>query len=199
MDKFKNRLKYYLLGLSLGVLVVYVTFGNRSCSWLPENRVKNMIGEKEIIVGDSIISVMNCLNITNDDIYSLLKTGGEVEFSKSITDAYPKVYYIEEEKDNVLYWAKFALYDNYELSDQDKYAEVIELFMTGADNCETNTSNKLKSTLPLPHDDVIAILESHEFRILDKAVCQMAFYSISEEELFSFHKTMKRNICDLDL
>ena len=54
MDKFKNRIKYFLVGLSIGVILVYFMFGNRGCSWLPENRVKNMIGEKEIVVGDSV-------------------------------------------------------------------------------------------------------------------------------------------------
>lgn len=188
MDKFKNRVKYFVIGLSFGVLLVYFMFGSRGCSWLPENRVKNMVGEKEIVVGDSVLAVMQCIGINNDDIYELLKDDGEVEFSLSETQKLPKTYYIEGYKDEVLYWAKFALFEEKDL------AEVTEVFLTGAAPCEINVSNEFYSTMPLPHKDVIAIIESHEFRILTDAQCQMEFYGISEEDLFVFHKTAEINI-----
>ncbi len=181
MDKFKNRIKYYMLGLGFGVLAVYFMFGNRGCAWLPENRAKNMIGEKEIIVGDSVLAVMQCFDIDNDDIYALLKNQGEVEFSKSKTSGI-KEYHIEAYKGEVLYWARFALYEERDL------AEVIEVHLENEPACVVNISNNDKSTVPLPHEDVIAILESHEFRILERAECQMDFYGIEESDLFNFHK-----------
>lgn len=183
MDKLKNRIRYFAIGLIFGTILVYFMFGNRGCAWLPENRVKNMIGEKEIIVGDSILDMMACWGITNDDIYALLKDGGEVEFSKSITDEVPKIYYIESEKDEKLYWAKFALYEEREL------AEIVAVFYDNGAPCTSTFSNEYTSTLPLPHKDVIAILESNEFRILDDAVCEMNFYKIAEKDLLAFHKT----------
>ncbi len=188
MDKFKNRIKYFLVGLSIGVILVYFMFGNRGCSWLPENRVKNMIGEKEIVVGDSVLAIMQCIGLNNDDIYELLKDEGEVEFSLSETQVIPKIYYIEAYKEDVLYWAKFALYEDKDL------AEVTEVFVTGASPCEVNVTNEFFSTMPLPHIDVIAIIESHEFRILSEAEAQMESYGISEEDLFAFHKTAEINI-----
>lgn len=163
-------------------------FGNRGCSWLPENRVKNMVGEKEIVVGDSVLAVMQCIGLDNDDIYELLKDAGEVEFSLSETHILPKTYYIEAYKEDVLYWAKFALYEDKDL------AEVTEVFVTGAAPCKVNVTNEFYSTMPLPHEDVIAIIESHEFRILSDAECQMEYYKISEADLFEFHKTASINI-----
>ncbi len=163
-------------------------FGNRGCAWLPENRVKNMIGEKEIIVGDSVLAIMKCLSLTNDDIYALLKEGGNVDFSKSQTKKIPKIYYVEGEKSTGLYNAMFSLDEEREL------AEIISVESNEINNCQINASNRSKSTLPLPHDDVIAILESNEFRILERAACEMEFYGITEEELFAFHKTAKIDI-----
>lgn len=182
MDKFKNRIKYYLVGLSFGLILVYFMFGNRGCSWLPSNRVKNMIGEKEIVIGDSILDVLSQLELNNDDIYALLKSDGDVDFSLSKTEGVPKVYYLSGEKESDTYSAKFALYE------EKKIAEVVAL-SRGDRKASSTLSNKYKSTLPLPHNDVIAILESHEFRILAKAECDMAFYTISEEDLFKFHTT----------
>lgn len=183
MDKFKNRIKYFAIGLFIGVGFVYFVFGNRGCAWLPENRVKNMIGEKEIIVGDSLLDVMRCLAITNDDVYALLKSEGEVEFSKSVTSGDPKIYYIEKEKEEELYWARFALHKKKDL------AEVLEVKKANGPTCSSDKSNEGKSTLPLPHADVIAILESNEFRILSLAECQMAFYGLTKDTVFNFHTT----------
>lgn len=174
--------------MSIGAIFVYFMFGNRGCAWLPENRVKNMIGEKEIVVGDSILAVMNCIGLNNDDIYDLLKDSGEVEFSESETQTLPKTYYIEGYKDDLLYWAKFALYEEKDL------AEVTEVFVEDARSCDINVTNEFFSTMPLPHKDVISIIESHEFRILEEAECHMEFYGISEEDLFEFHKTAVINI-----
>jgi hypothetical protein len=188
MDKLKNRVKYFAIGLTFGSLLVYFMFGSRGCSWLPENRAKNMIGEKEIVVGDSVLAVMTCIGLNNDDIYNLLKDEGEVEFSKSETRTIPKIYYIEGYKEDVFYYAKFALYEEKDL------AEITEVFLTDAVPCQIDVSNKFYSTLPLPHSDVISIIESNEIRILDAAACQMESYGISEEQLLEFHKTATINI-----
>lgn len=180
MDKFKNRIKYYLIGLGFGFALVYFMFGNRGCSWLPSNRVKNMIGEKEIIVGDSILDVMEQLKLTNDDIYLLLKSEGDVDFSLSKTKGVPKIYFISAEKENEVFSAKFALYEEREFS------EVIEV-KRNKQTAISSQSNQTKSTLPLPHADVIAIIEGNEFRILSQAECQMEFYALTQQEVFNFH------------
>lgn len=194
MDKFKTRIRYYLIGLSIGLIFVYFMFGNRGCSWLPGNRVKNMIGEKEIIIGDSVLAVMNCLNLSNDDVYEVLKSDGNVEFSESITDERPKIYHIEGEKEGKIYIVKFALYERIPMVDEG-HAEVIYIdYEKRSGQCATDISNKDKSVLPLPHDDVIAILESNEFRILERAECEMDFYGLDEASVLAFHKEAKIDI-----
>ena len=195
MDKLWRRLKFFAIGLGFGCIIVYFTFGNRGCAWLPGNRVKNMIGEKEIIVGDSILALMTCNDLNNDAIYELLKSDGNVEFSLSETHSRPKVYYIEGEKDGASYYAKFALYEQEPLSmEGEEYAEVVAIGWSAEKACSTDLSNQYKSTLPLPHSDVIAILEANEFRILEEASCEMEFYGLSEEEVLAFHKTAEIDI-----
>lgn len=185
MDKIKNRIKFYLIGLSLGVIVVYFMFGNRGCAWLPGNRVKNMVGEKEIIAGDSILDIMKCLAIDNDAIYNLLKSPGDVEFSESVTDQNPKIYHIEGELEGDSYWVKFALYSDRDIS------EVVELYRENKTGCTSERSNYYKSTIPLPHDDVIAIIESHDMRVLDLANCQQQAYNLTYDSLIHFHTSAK--------
>lgn len=185
VDRFKNRLKYYLFGFLIGLVIMFMIFGNRGCSWLPGNRVKNMIAEKEILIGDSLNEVMICAGVTNTDIYALLNDAGDVNFSKSTTDQYPKIYLIEGKKADKPLSITYALYDNYD----DSLVEVINFNYDGPANCTSPLSNKNKSIVPIPDADVRAIIESHELRILNLAKCQMDCLKLTEEEVLTFHKT----------
>jgi hypothetical protein len=184
MDKLKNRLKYFGIGLGIGCILVYFMFGNRGCAWFPGNRVKNMIGEKEIFIGDSVLDVMTCEGLSNDDIYGLLKEEGDVEFSLSQTDTKPKLYVISGVKNEKDFSAKFALHEG-----EEAFAEVISVGYIGSNSCSSTRSNAHKSTLPLPHADVMAILNANEFRIIDSVRTKMDFYGLSEDEVLKFHET----------
>jgi hypothetical protein len=179
MSKFRNRLRYYLIGFGFGLTAIFFIFGNRACSWLPENRVKNMIGEKKIIVGDSVWDLMKCQEVNSDDIYRLLDDDGDVNFKDSKTSGYPKEYIFEGEKNNEDLSITFALYE--------EYSEVID-FSFVVDNCETFASNNDKFVVPIPDSYAKAIIESKEMRLMEVAKCQIKCFGISEEELLNFHK-----------
>ena len=181
MERFKQRIKYYLIGFIAGLFIMFMIFGNRGCSWLPGNRVKNMIAEKEIFISDSLYEVMNCAGVTHEDIYGLLNDNGDVNFSQSITNVYPKKYLLEGEKNDKPIGITYALYDS--------TAEVINFTFEGQQNCTSVLSSKTKRTVPLPDSEVRAIIESHEFRIMTKAECLLACLGISEQEIFAFHQT----------
>lgn len=178
MQKFKSRLKYYLIGFGMGLVFMFFIFGNRACSWLPENRVKNMIAEKEIIVGDSLADLMACQGVDNEDVYRFLNADGDVDFSRSQTENEPKEYLFTGKKGNEDLEIRFALFDD--------QAEVIA-FDFPQKNCETNLSNDHKQIVPLPNFEVIAIIESKEMRILTTAECQLKCLKISEEKIKTFH------------
>lgn len=182
MQKFKTRLRYYLIGFGLGLVAMFFIFGNRACSWLPENRVKNMIAEKQILVGDSLWALMQCQEVNSDDIYRFLEDDGDVNFSDSKTSGDPKEYLIEGEKEGKHLSVTFALWK------EENFTEIIA-FEYVNHNCETELSNDNKKIVPIPNSHVRQIIESKEMRVLDEAECQRKFYGISEDELYTFHTT----------
>lgn len=179
MERFRNRIKYYLVGFTIGLILMYMMFGNRGCSWLPENRVKNMLAEKEILIGDSLLEIMTCADVNNNDIYALLNDEGEVDFSKSLTHEYPKKYWLYGYKSEKDLSIVYALYDT--------LVEVVDFNFVAKHNCTSALSNSHKSTVPLPDADVKAIIESHELRILERAECQMTCLKLTEDEVKNFH------------
>jgi hypothetical protein len=188
MEKFWNRFKFYVVGLAIGSVFVYFLFGNRGCAWLPENRVKNMIGEKEILVSDSTLAAMDCNNISNVDIYNLLKNDGDVEFSKSQTRTTPKVYYLTSENEQGFYAAEFAIDEELNKS------ILLRIHTDNQKNCWDLESKNELHILPLPKKDVLQIITGQEFRILSKGKCQMKALNISEQEVLEFHENASIDI-----
>lgn len=183
MKGFGRRLRYYLIGLGMGLVFVFLIFGNRGCSWLPDNRVKNMVAEKDILYGDSIRALMSCLEISNTDIYALLKDEGDVIYDKSNTQSDPKEYFIEGEDEMGVYYAvTFAL--------GEEFSEVLGMEKEGRE-CKVSGRNKNLQSLPYPDEDVIAILESKKFRIMEEAQLNMKELGIKDSDIENFHKTAK--------
>ena len=52
--KFIHRLKYYLIGFSLGIVLVFFFFKDRGWDWLPGNRVVNFILTNPINIDESL-------------------------------------------------------------------------------------------------------------------------------------------------
>ncbi len=181
IDTFKSRLKYYIVGVGIGTACAFLFFGNRGCSWLPGNRVRNMIAEQDILVGDSMASVMSCRGITNKEVYDLLDDGGDVDFTLSETHVYPKEYHINGAKGDQEIWIRYALFDT--------VSEVIGC--SGAASCTGTSSNEVKKIISLPLEEVLLIIQSHRFRIMDPVRCQMKYYNLSENEVLHFHESIK--------
>jgi len=96
MDGIFKRLKYYGIGFSIGLVFVIFFFQNRGCSWLPDNRVKNSILDRVLVVPDSELALMGKYGITKKEL-SLVLNDGEVLFKESKKEGNPKVYVIEKE------------------------------------------------------------------------------------------------------
>jgi hypothetical protein len=178
MEKFRDRLKFYLIGFTFGIIAVVFFFGERGCSWLPGNRVKNSIAEKEIIYGDSIKDLLECSNYTNDDIYDLLNSSGDIDFSESKTHETPKKYVFYGENDLRVV---FALHEQ----TGEEYSEIVGVNA----KCKVSKSNIHKQMVPLPKKIISSIIESHEYTYYPEAQCEMECYDISKDEIKSFHKT----------
>jgi len=79
---FKIRLKYYLIGVFLGGMMVFAIFKDRFPSWLPGTIVKENLQKHPLQVSTLGACQAKCLNISEENIKELLSQG-DVNFSKS--------------------------------------------------------------------------------------------------------------------
>ena len=94
MKSIWKRFQYYGIGLGIGLLMTFIFFQNRGCSWLPENRVKNAILENVIVLKKSDIAAIEAQGYTVDNFIQLLNNG-DVKFGLSKRDGEPKYYFLQ--------------------------------------------------------------------------------------------------------
>lgn len=94
MSTWGRRLKYYGIGFGIGLIFVFFFFKNRGCSWLPENRVKNSILDRLVVVSDETATKLESKGIDHEELIQVLNDG-DVVFSESKKEGDSKVYVIE--------------------------------------------------------------------------------------------------------
>ncbi len=102
MTNLYRRLLYYGVGFGIGLICVFFFFNNRGCSWLPENRIKEMVRERLVYISDSNLHILENLKIKEEELSSFL-SNADVLFSKSEKSTNPQIYHIEgptDSKDN---------------------------------------------------------------------------------------------------
>ena len=99
MTNLYRRLLYYGIGFGIGLVCVFFFFNNRGCSWLPENRVKEMVTERLIYIADSNLNILENLKIKEEELSSFLMNA-EVIFSKSEKTSNPQIYHLEGRTDS---------------------------------------------------------------------------------------------------
>jgi len=173
MNSFLRRLKYYGIGFGLGVVVVMFILPNRSCSWTPSNRVKNMILSRFITVNDIEWKLMQNKGLSSEDIVSALNDG-TIDFRASKTKGDFKVYVIDKKITNKgLFRFYFTLPDESFISEV-KFAE------TDTQEIE-NTQFGYGRFLSFPNDDYLIYPDSTE-----KIRCQMQQLNLTDvKEIYS--------------
>lgn len=143
-----RRLKYYGIGFGFGLIFVFFFFRNRGCSWLPENRVKNAILDRVLVISDESQLKMNELGLTEDDLVSVLNDG-DVDFGASNKDEDSKVYLIT--KDEQKYF--FTL---------PKESFISEVFFEGDANDIKNSETGYGNLFHFPMDDNLVFVDSSD-------------------------------------
>lgn len=102
MNNFVRRLKYYGVGFGLGLIFVFFFFKNRGCSWTPNNRVKNAILDRMIVIPASEQQEINKLGLSDSLVKNFLNSG-DVDFGASDKEDPVKNYIIEHEGVKLLF------------------------------------------------------------------------------------------------
>lgn len=92
MDKFINRLKFYLIGFGLGCVMVWAIFysgEDARSSWLPEGRVLEFIEETGVIAEKRMACLLQCNNITLTDFDKTFFQKAKVNFGESAVKREP--------------------------------------------------------------------------------------------------------------
>jgi len=86
---FWRRFKTYLIGFGLGLLIVYVIFGDRELnSWVPQKRILTAIDSSEVEISKRALCMMNCLKLEEEEWKNIQKNA-KVDFSESNTRRKP--------------------------------------------------------------------------------------------------------------
>jgi len=102
--KFLKRLRTYLIGVLLGVILVILFFKDRVSvltSWLPANRVKIELVEANLTIDSLVKAQTACLNWTTED-WKRQFLNCDVNFSDSEVQQQPRRYILEFENDTLL-------------------------------------------------------------------------------------------------
>lgn len=167
---FWARFRYYLIGVSLGVVISFFFFRGRGCAWLPENRVKNELVESVILYDDKMKCEMDCNGISEEDIFELFYSG-EVLFSESKPNEDPKIYVLEGDGFKV----SFALKDT---------VSTIHEIIDGKD-CDCKDEKEILREVKLPEKTAKKLISTRPIEFNELAKCQRDCYDLSEEQAVS--------------
>lgn len=123
-----QRFTRYLIGVMIGLGLVFVFFGQRSCTdWMPNDRVLFRLSETEMIITKKARCELNCQGMDTEDLLHLLRTGN-VDFSESETRSTPIIYRVD---------AVHADKGEYRMSFEarDSTSTLIEVKLDGAGEC----------------------------------------------------------------
>jgi hypothetical protein len=176
---FWARFRYYLIGVSLGVVISFFFFRGRGCAWLPENRVKNELAESVVLYTDKMKCELKCNNLKEEDIYELFYSG-EVLFSESKPNEDPKIYVLEgESAEGKTFKVAFKLKDTISTVD-----EIIDGTDDGA--CKCDREEDILKEMKMPEATAKKLIGDRPLEFNDLALCQLDCYDLSEEKAGSF-------------
>lgn len=177
--KFWKRLKYYGVGLILGTLLSVILFNGRGCSWLPENRVLDRIGQMSTIqVTSDMLCRIGCSQVTMDELVKELKASSlEVVFSESDTDTDPKKYVLEGHIGEV---EKVRM----EVEFHDTIARIVAFDDGPEPKCNCLDPAREYHVIYMPEEQIKHGFVKREIRFTSSAGCKMKSSGFSSEEYF---------------
>lgn len=105
---FWRRVRTYLIGFGLGLVMVYVMFGDRELNtWVPSKRVLTAIDSSSVTISERAKCQITCLNLQENE-WKKLQADATVNFSESNVNKEPcPVYHLEsvyKNEEHLLIW-----------------------------------------------------------------------------------------------
>ena len=83
---FFNRLSFFILGIIIGVLIIFISFQQRidklTFNYLPNNRVKNYLIKNNIFFSPKSLCKMSCFGLDTISLNEYISRGS-IDFKKS--------------------------------------------------------------------------------------------------------------------
>jgi|SaaInlStandDraft_5_1057022.scaffolds.fasta_scaffold17454_2 hypothetical protein len=185
--KFGGRLKYYLVGFSIGIIACLIIFKGRGCEWLPNERVLNSIRTSNIYFTAQDSCMMASNNITKKDIFLLL-ANGDVDFSESNTERKIQPYVLDhlEQKAELKHYV--IEYEGLKVS-FNLYERDSVVFISKFNDLETSKNcsgeSDIAKSMYLPNDMTLEKLSSNKLRFEKVFKCEMDCYGITDTDIDS--------------
>jgi len=177
---FLNRLKFFLIGISLGLFLVFSIFKEREWSWLPENKIKKFLLDNPIKINLKKSELSNINDDFSRNIFNVI-IYGDVVFSQSTTNTNPKKYLIKYENDSI----------SVDISFKDSSC-LINSF-NSYNFCQRNDDLCLETTLNMDDLNFFLILEKLEKKYNKKFNSDMKKYNLNNLYITKNLKTYKND------
>lgn len=175
MKGLGRRLIYYGIGLIIGTFIAVSLFGNRSCTWLPQNRVKKTILHKVIVFPEDQVAKLNDIGINRSTIYDYFLKG-KIDFNNSIKKQgeYPKVY-IYKANDTIPKRVQFSLYE-------DSYITILHVLEDGEEAKQYPTLEGFGEIAGIPRDSSLVFIDvSNYTQCKAKGLASKDFVEIAKD------------------
>tara|TARA_B110000046_G_C13003966_1_gene403478 strand:- start:509 stop:1180 length:672 start_codon:yes stop_codon:yes gene_type:complete len=177
---FLNRLKFFLIGISLGLFLVFSIFKEREWSWLPENKIKKFLLDNPIKINLKKSELSNINDDFSRNIFNVI-IYGDVVFSQSTTNTNPKKYLIKYENDSI----------SVDISFKDS-SSLINSF-NSYKFCQRNDDLCLETTLNMDDLNFFLMLEKLEKKYNKKFNSDMKKYNLNNLHITKNLKTYKND------
>ncbi len=177
---FAKRLRYYIIGFGMGILVCFAIFGQRGCDWTPGNRVLKQIATSQILITDSVRCIFAENKIEEDEVYKVLNNGSVI-FSESKTHQVPKYYVIEDPT------AKFKI----AFVVRNDSVAVIDGIPTGKQGTCKNFGANPEHIFTMPEKTIKQTLKTKEISAADSILAKLRKYNIKDGDIYNMIESGK--------
>lgn len=177
---FAKRLRYYIIGFGMGLVLCLAIFGQRGCDWTPSNRVLKQIATSQILITDSVRCILAENKVEEDDIFKTLN-GGSVIFSESETQKVPKYYVLEDPNEN--FKIGFVV--------RNDTVSVLDGVVGGKQGMCKDFGLNPEHIFTMPEKTVKRLLRAQEISAADSVLVKLKKHSIKDGEIYNMIESGK--------